>query len=42
VMTDGYVEPNPVWDISMPTLWLVTQNNHFVPPSGRKVLMKED
>ena len=42
VMTDGYVEPNPVWDMSMPTLWLVTQNNHFVPPSGRKVLMKED
>jgi predicted metal-dependent peptidase len=43
VLTDGYLEDNPVWDISIPTLWMVTQNSHFTPPAGgRKVFIKEE
>lgn len=37
VLTDGYVESNPRWDIKMPTLWMVTANRQFVPPAGRVV-----
>jgi predicted metal-dependent peptidase len=37
VLTDGYVEHNPDWRINFPTLWLVTQNEQFNPPAGRKV-----
>jgi predicted metal-dependent peptidase len=39
VFTDGYVENNVQWDITSPTLWLVTQNRGFTPPSGKKVLV---
>ena len=43
VLTDGYLEDNPVWEISIPTLWMVTQNSHFTPPAGgRKVFIKEE
>lgn len=41
VFTDGYVESDIKWDITTPTLWLVTQNRSFEPPSG-KVVKKEN
>ena len=41
IFTDGYVESDIKWDITTPTLWLVTQNRSFEPPSG-KVVKKED
>jgi len=34
VFTDGYVESSPTWEIAMPTLWLVTCNKSWTPPSG--------
>lgn len=37
VFTDGYVESDVEWDISVDTLWLVTQNERFTPPKGKKV-----
>jgi hypothetical protein len=42
VMTDGYVESKPVWNTTIPSLWLVTLNRSFTPPSGRKVFMEKD
>jgi hypothetical protein len=41
VFTDGYVESNVQWDITSPTLWLITQNRGFNPPSGKKVLVNK-
>ena len=41
VFTDGHVEHEVKWDVSCPTLWLVTQNRAFTPPHGRKVMVKE-
>lgn len=41
VFTDGYVENNPTWDISSPTLWLVTENRRWTPPKGRKVVFEK-
>jgi predicted metal-dependent peptidase len=41
VFTDGYLESEITWNVKCPTLWLVTQNNNFVAPSG-KVVKKED
>jgi len=41
VFTDGYVEDDITWNLKCPTLWLVTQNNNFVAPSG-KVVKKDD
>ena len=40
VFTDGYLENGVVWNISAPTLWLVTQNKDWVPPAGKKVFME--
>jgi predicted metal-dependent peptidase len=37
VFTDGYVESSPRWNITIPTLWLVTQKEGFTPPTGRMV-----
>ena len=42
VFTDGYVEDSVKWDISSPTLWMVTQCKSFEPPSGRKVMVDYD
>ena len=42
VFTDGYVEHDPVWSIDSPTLWLVTQADHFEPPVGKKVKFERD
>jgi predicted metal-dependent peptidase len=42
VFTDGYVENDPVWEVSKPTLWVVTANKSFCAPTGRKVTMERD
>jgi len=39
VFTDGYLENEVKWNISMPTLWLVTCNKHWIPPVGKKVMV---
>ena len=41
VFTDGYLESDVVWDISSPTLWMVTENRNWVPPTGKKVFMEK-
>ena len=41
VFTDGYLESEITWNLKCPTLWLVTQNNNFIAPSG-KVVKKND
>ena len=40
VFTDGYLESDVVWNISSPTLWMVTENRNWTPPSGKKVFME--
>jgi predicted metal-dependent peptidase len=42
VFTDGYVEPSFVWDVIPPTLWMVTENESFHPPVGKKVMINND
>jgi len=42
IFTDGYVESDITWDITIPTLWMVTMNESFVPPCGRKVIFNND
>jgi predicted metal-dependent peptidase len=42
VFTDGYVESDVVWNITSPTLWMITQAKHFEPPSGKKVIFNND
>jgi predicted metal-dependent peptidase len=37
VFTDGYVESNIEWNISTPTLWVITENKELEVPSGKKV-----
>ena len=37
VFTDGYVESDIKWEISSPTLWMVTMNKGLVVPCGKKV-----
>jgi predicted metal-dependent peptidase len=41
VFTDGYLEDDVKWNISAPTLWLVTENKHWIPPSGKLVHVKD-
>jgi len=41
VFTDGYVESDVEWQISAPTLWMVTENESWQPPAGKKVMVKE-
>ena len=41
VFTDGYVESDIKWEISSPTLWMVTQNDSFEPPTGKVVSTKD-
>ena len=40
VFTDGFLENDVQWNISSPTLWMVTENKHWTPPSGKKVFME--
>jgi len=42
VFTDGYVENDINWNITSPTLWMVTQRKDFVPPVGKKVMFGDD
>jgi len=42
VFTDGYVENDINWNITSPTLWMVTQRRDFVPPVGKKVMFGDD
>ena len=43
MFTDGYLESKVVWNVSSPTLWLVTKRNDFTPPAGgRKVIVRKD
>lgn len=41
VFTDGYVENDPKWELTMPTMWFVTQNSSFVPPAGGRCVTVE-
>lgn len=40
VFTDGFLESDVVWNISAPTLWMVTENKNWTPPTGKKVFME--
>jgi len=42
IFTDGYLEHDIKWDIKMPTLWMITVCESFVPPSGRKVIFNQN
>jgi hypothetical protein len=42
IFTDGYVEGDIKWDIKIPTLWMITMCESFVPPTGRKVIFNRD
>lgn len=42
VFTDGYVESDIKWDITTPSLWLVTECKSFTPPSGKKILIERN
>jgi predicted metal-dependent peptidase len=42
VFTDGYVENDIKWNITMPSLWMVTQSRDFIPPVGKKVMFGDD
>jgi len=37
VFTDGWLESDINWQVTAPTLWLVTDRSDFTPPSGIKV-----
>ena len=41
VFTDGYIEHNPEWRVTVPTLWLVTRREQFeVPGNGQMVKVR--
>ena len=42
VFTDGYLESDLKWNISSPTLWMVTRNRSFEPPIGQSVYINND
>ena len=42
VFTDGYVESNIAWNITSPTLWMITQNKNLDVPMGGKKVMVDD
>jgi predicted metal-dependent peptidase len=42
IFTDGYVENDIEWNISSPTLWMITQNKGLNVPSGKKVIFNGD
>ena len=37
VFTDGYVEDQINWNLSCPTLWMVTRRSGFTPPAGKLI-----
>jgi predicted metal-dependent peptidase len=40
VFTDGYVEHDIKWNITPPTLWMITQNKNLEVPVGKKVIFE--
>ena len=42
VFTDGYLEHDIQWNISSPTMWMITRNKHFEPPVGKMVVFGDD
>ena len=42
VFTDGYVEHNIEWNITPPTLWMITQNRSLDVPVGKKVMFGDN
>ena len=38
IFTDGYVERDIKWEVTAPTMWFVTQNGSFDPPSGGRMV----
>lgn len=42
VFTDGYVESDIEWNISSPTLWMITENKNLDVPSGKKVMVNDE
>lgn len=40
MFTDGHVENEVKWDVTCPTLWAVTRNKRFTPPTGQVVNIK--
>jgi len=42
VFTDGYVENNIEWNITPPTLWMITQNRSLDVPVGKKVMFGDN
>jgi len=42
VFTDGYVEDSISWNISSPTLWMVTHNKDLEVPAGKKVMFDNE
>jgi len=42
VFTDGHVESDIKWNISSPSLFMVTSNRGFVPPAGTKTVHVND
>lgn len=42
VFTDGYVESKVDWKVTVPTLWMITQNDRFNPPVGTVVKVDKD
>ena len=42
VFTDGYVEHEPKWTITFPTMWFVTMCKGFEPPLGGRLVMVQD
>jgi predicted metal-dependent peptidase len=42
VFTDGYLESDIQWNISSPTMWMITRNKNFEPPVGKMVVFGDD
>ena len=42
VFTDGYVESDIKWAVSMPTLWMITQYKEFTAPTGKVVMVEKE
>ena len=41
VFTDGHLESGIQWQSRMPTLWLISDNEQFTPPQGRRVMVRK-
>lgn len=41
VFTDGYLENIVHWQSRIPTLWLISHNEQFTPPTGRRVTVRK-